>query len=81
VVDRHGQGKALRRTGVGHGSATMTDLEHGWRVRVSADDVRAAHDAWLHAHDARAPSDRLRDLREELERIVRAHTLQSAGEA
>jgi hypothetical protein len=54
--------------------------EHSWRVHVSADDVRAAHDAWLHAHDTGAPSDRLRDLREDLERIVRTQALQAGAE-
>lgn len=54
----------------------MNPLE-AWRVQVTVDDVRAAHDAWLRAHDAGAPSDRLRDLREELERIVRAQGLQA----
>jgi hypothetical protein len=59
----------------------MTLPEHAWRVRVTPEDVRSAHDAWLHAHDTGAPSERLRDLREDLERIVRAQALQAAGEA
>lgn len=58
----------------------MTHPEHSWRVQVSADDVRAAHDAWLRARDVGASSDRLRDLREELERMVRAQSLQAPAE-
>lgn len=58
----------------------MTAPEQAWRVHVSPEDIRAAHDAWLRARDAGAPSDRLRDLREELERIVRAQALQTAGD-
>ena len=54
--------------------------EPPWRVHVTTDDVRAAHDAWLRARDRGTTSDGLRELREELERVVRAQALQGVGD-
>ncbi len=60
---------------------STTGATEGWRVRVTADDVRQARDAWLAARDGGAPADRVLDLREDLERLWRAEAYQIAAEA
>ena len=52
-----------------------------WRVWVTEDDLREARTAWVRARDAGAPAERVRDLREELERLSRTAAYQAAGDA
>ncbi len=51
-----------------------------WRVWVTEHDRRAARDAWARARDGGAPPDRVQDLLEELERLVRTATYQAEGD-
>jgi hypothetical protein len=60
------------------GVITMWDM---WRVWVTDDDIRRATDAWLAAVDSGAPTDRVDDLREELDRLWRAGAYQLAASA
>jgi hypothetical protein len=60
--------------------APATSVEFGWRVRVRPADVRQARDTWLAARDGGAPTERVQDLREELERLWRAEAYQTAYE-
>jgi hypothetical protein len=52
-----------------------------WRVWVTDDDIRQATDAWLAAVDGGAPTDRVDDLREELQRLWRAGSCQLTADA
>ena len=61
----------------------MDTSDHGidsWRVRVTDADIRRATDDWLAALDLGAPSDRVDDLLQELQRLWRAGVRQLAGD-
>ncbi len=51
-----------------------------WRVWVTERDLRDARDAWVRARDGGAPPDRVRDLLDELERLIRTSTFQAQGD-
>lgn len=53
-------------------SSAPTSTAEAWRVRVSDEDVRQARDAWLRARHGGAPAERVRELRQDLERLWRA---------
>ncbi len=69
-----------RPTGTPPLTMTTTATATDWRVRVTERDLRDARDAWVRARDAGAPADRVQDLREEHERLVRAAAYQAAGD-
>jgi hypothetical protein len=47
---------------------------------VSESDLRAARTAWVRARDGGAPAERVRDLQEELERLLQTALYQAEGD-
>lgn len=58
----------------------MTPVVLPWRVWVSEDDLQAARSAWMSARDGGAPPDRVRELREEFDRLLRTALYQAEGD-
>ena len=56
-------------------------MQDTWRVWVTDEDIRQATNAWLAAVDGGAPTDRVDDLREELQRLWRAGAYQHTVDA
>jgi hypothetical protein len=58
----------------------MKPAGSAWRVWVSENDLRDARAAWMRARDGGAPPEQVRELLDELERLIRTAVYQAEGD-